>query len=115
MMCVIDNHDINVIETIGKLNSIIGKKVICRFYRFGKVCERRGVLNGFDFFSSVEINCAKIPFVSQLQSISKILLEETEEVLYFNPHISDEYADDDILSNYDNKDTFIKRIRKIFH
>lgn len=113
MVCVIDSKDINIVETISKLNDNIGNRVICRFYRLGNVCEKIGILNDFDFFSSVEINSMKIPFVSDFQSISKITLEETGEVLYFNPYVKeDERKFQPVESQVKS---IIKRVRKIFY
>ena len=60
-----------------------------------------------------QVMFVKRSFVSDFQSISKITLEETGEVLYFNPYVKeDERKFQPVESQVKS---IIKRVRKIFY
>ncbi|MCI9233241.1 MAG: hypothetical protein HFH08_01435 [Bacilli bacterium] len=77
----------NALKMFQALKKHLGKSVSYRGWWYGVAQNETGILKDVNFFTNVEIGCHGIPFVGYGSAISSIILDETGEELYSNPHI----------------------------
>ena len=69
------------------LKKHIGEKVSYKAWFYGAERNETDTLRNVNYFINIETEKAGIPFVGYGAAISSITLEETGEVLYYNPYI----------------------------
>jgi len=72
-------------DTFKRLKDNIGKEVTCRFYLYGVENEVTGTLYDVDFYDSIIMSSGTFKFIGYGNAIYYIVLNDTQEVLYFNP------------------------------
>lgn len=93
------NREKNAIKMFENLKKHIGEKVSYKAWFYGAERNETDTLRNVNYFINIETEKAGIPFVGYGAAISSITLEETGEVLYYNPYIENGYDrrdDDDI-------------------